>query len=180
MTPMTELSPLQPLGTSDCEAIRAGLVAQPVAAVTSVGFVVGAGVLWRVWPQPARGPSQFLYATTLALTGIGSVLYHGPQGRVAAVLHDTSIAALLTQAVAVPVIRRVRQRPMLARRAHGPAGAAGAVLTAAVVAYGLGRTGSPACRPGSLLQWHGAWHLLAATAFTTWGATLWPTAGTLR
>jgi hypothetical protein len=183
--PMTQPRPVRPLGTSDCEAIRAGWLAQPVAAATSTGFVVGAGVLWRLWARSARGPSpiepsQVVYATTLALTGIGSVLYHGPQGRAAAVVHDTTIAAMLVQAVAVPVVRRARRRPVLARHAQRPAVATGAALTAAIVAYGLGRTASPACRPGSLLQWHGVWHVLAAAGFTTWGATLWPTRMRLR
>jgi hypothetical protein len=32
------------------------------------------------------------------------------------------------------------------------------------LAFLFGRTGSPLCRPGSLLQIHAAWHLLVAVA----------------
>lgn len=43
----------------------------------------------------------------------------------------------------------------------------------------LGRSGGPWCRPGSLLQAHAAWHLLAATALLLWlgrGARMGPPA----
>jgi hypothetical protein len=36
----------------------------------------------------------------------------------------------------------------------------------------------PMCRPESLLQAHGLWHLLAAAAFTAWAGALWTRAGT--
>ena len=36
-----------------------------------------------------------------------------------------------------------------------------------LVAYGLGRTGSPACRPASLFQWHAVWHVLGAVALAS-------------
>lgn len=44
----------------------------------------------------------------------------------------------------------------------------GAVLAGAVVAYLLGRTGSPICEPGSGAQLHGLWHVLTALALALW------------
>ena len=33
-----------------------------------------------------------------------------------------------------------------------------------LAAYAAGRSGSPLCRPDSLRQYHGAWHVLSAAA----------------
>jgi 1-acyl-sn-glycerol-3-phosphate acyltransferase len=42
------------------------------------------------------------------------------------------------------------------------------VTVLAVVAYALGRTGSPLCDPDSIVQFHGAWHVLTALAVLVW------------
>ncbi len=46
------------------------------------------------------------------------------------------------------------------------------------VAYLLGQTGSPLCRPESLFQWHAIWHILVAVALVAYAHTLshgrWP------
>ena len=42
------------------------------------------------------------------------------------------------------------------------------LLAGGGVCWALGRSGGPWCRPGSLLQAHAAWHLLAACAIFLW------------
>ena len=37
-------------------------------------------------------------------------------------------------------------------------------LALGLAAYAAGRSGSPLCRPDSLWQYHGAWHVLSAAA----------------
>ncbi len=41
-------------------------------------------------------------------------------------------------------------------------------LVVAGVAYGFGRSGSPLCDPDSVVQLHGAWHVLSALAVVVW------------
>ncbi len=43
-----------------------------------------------------------------------------------------------------------------------------AALAVGLVAFALSRTGGPLCRPESLLQGHGLWHLLTAAALGLW------------
>jgi hypothetical protein len=43
-------------------------------------------------------------------------------------------------------------------------GLLGGLVALGGLAFLFGRTGSPLCRPGSLLQIHAAWHLLVAVA----------------
>lgn len=66
---------------------------------------------------------------------------------------------------------------LILRRGLRPGGdathryAAWAVLGVAAVAGGswlLGRTGSPACDPDGVLQFHGLWHLLSSVIFGLW------------
>jgi hypothetical protein len=42
--------------------------------------------------------------------------------------------------------------------------AAAGVFALGLAAYAAGRSGSPLCRPDSLWQYHGAWHVLSAAA----------------
>ena len=148
------------LGASDCEALRDGWLGQPVNTLSSVAYVVaGAYVLRRGGPR--------LPALALAAVGVGSVLYHGPMTPGAGLAHDGSIVAL---AATVPLAWRSRSL----RWPPVPAVIAGG---AAIVVNLLTRTGAPLCRPGSLLQGHGAWHVLTALAIALWFA---PPAGLRR
>lgn len=171
-------APEGPLGGSDCEAVSDGLLAQPVAAVTSLAYVV-AGV-WLAWSWLGAGTPHrrwsLLYAALLVLVGVGSVLYHGPGGSVAAVLHDLPVAALLFLAALTPVIRAGRRRPPVPVVTRKDLLALGVAVGAAVVAYLAGRTGSPICEPTSVLQPHGVWHAGSALALALWGRLLWPAA----
>lgn len=160
------------LGLADCEAVRQAVVAQPAAATTSLAFVAGSLVVL------ARGDGSTgvrIYAATMAAVGLGSWWYHGPQAAGAEAVHDATIGVLLAEAAGIPLIRRLRgDAPLVSApgRLAWTWTAVGLLATAGG-AYVLGRTESPLCRPESLLQAHGLWHLLAAGAFTAWGSALW-------
>jgi hypothetical protein len=85
------------LGGSDCEALRDGLLAQPVNAVSSLSYaVVGGWLLAGASRAPARErPVQAAYGVCLIATGLGSVGYHGPMQPGARLGHDLPIVALL-------------------------------------------------------------------------------------
>lgn len=143
-------------GHSDCERIVGGALAQPVLAVTSLAYVaVGVAVLW--WAVRVRSPLAAAAGAALVAVGAGSFAFHGPQPSWAGLAHDLPI-------VAVGVVYAAG----LARsgRRHGwsawvaPVG----VFALGLAAYAAGRSGSPLCRPDSLWQYHGAWHVLSAVA----------------
>jgi len=142
--------------------------------MTSLAFVGGAVVLWQ--GRAERGHHEWVapagYPETLALTGLGSWWYHGLQGRGARVLHDGSIALMVTEAVAVPVVRVARGRAPIPPGGRRQAAVAGGLMAGAALAYVLGRTGSPLCRPDSLIQWHGAWHRAEHGSLAGWRRSL--------
>lgn len=155
------------IGASDCERLRPGPLAQPVNAVTSLAYVAGAGVVAARLGRSAQGPARdvLAYAATLALVGLGSVAFHGPQPRGARAMHDLPVYALAGLVAGTPVVRLAQGRGAVpgwsARRGVLAAGLA--VLSAA--AYAGGRTGAPTCDPDSPLQLHGAWHVGSAATF---------------
>lgn len=162
-------------GTSDCEAVRDSLLSQPVLAVSSLSFVaVGAWLLWawRDLPSPQRWPAR-TYAGLLVMVGVGSVDFHGPRSAAAQVLHDVPIVLLVGQAVAVPVSRLLRRRPVLRRGSRTPVVLAAGLAVMASAAYAAGRTSAPWCDPESWAQPHAAWHILVACALALWGSALW-------
>jgi hypothetical protein len=164
------------LGDGDCEALRPGLLGQPVNTVTSLAHVVAGCWLATRVPQVRPGDRAVAatYAGLVALTGVGSVAYHGPQFPGAQTLHDTPILAAGVVGSSVPLGRvRARRRPV---PGWSPRLAAAFPATVAVAAasYRAGRTDSRWCRPRSLLQPHGLWHLCTAALLAMWGVALWP------
>jgi hypothetical protein len=165
------------LANVDCERLSDGLLAQPVAAVSSLSFVV-AGV-WLASRRPSRSTEPMVattYAALVALVGVGSVAYHGPQGPGAKLLHDGSIVLVIAVGALVPLVRRMRGAPALCQGGGLAFRIACAAAAAGVVAYVLGRTGAPLCDPRSPLQPHALWHVLVAVALAAWGAALWASA----
>jgi hypothetical protein len=148
------------LGGSDCERLRAGWLAQPANAVSSLAYVaVGGWLLWRGRRPGLDRAAVLTGGAGLVAAGLGSVAYHGPQPGWAHTAHDGSIVtlALVIAGQNIRVIARA-----------GPAALA-AVWTGAapwlavgLAAYVAGRTGSPLCRPDSLWQPHAVWHGLSA------------------
>lgn len=144
------------LGQSDCERIVDEALAQPVLAVTSLAYVAAGLVVlgWAVW---GRSPLAGCAAVVLVAIGIGSFAYHGPAPSWAKPAHDLPIIAAGVVYVALLVRSRRRQW----RSVWAPAAGLFAV---GLIAYAAGRSGSPMCRPDSLWQYHGAWHVLSAMA----------------
>ncbi len=163
------------LGDGDCEAVRPGRLGQPVNTATSLAYVAAGGWLLRRVPAlPAEARAGAIaYATLAALNGAGSVAYHGPQFPGAQFLHDAPVAGLVAVGAAVPLWRAVRHRQAL----PGWSGRRGAALAATVAlagaSYAAGRTTSPLCRPRSLWQFHGLWHVATAGVVALHGAAVW-------
>ncbi len=179
------------LGASDCERLGAGLLAQPVNAITGLGIVLAGVVLvaralrapqQRDLPARRAGAEPFpsarrsgappkprveplVFGATVVATGVGSVLYHGPQPSHAEAVHDLSILAVLSQVAFYEVRYRLRGRPANPKAFR----VALASLGIGAAAFALGRTSSPLCDPDSPVQLHGAWHLLAALSLAAYG-----------
>ncbi|MGV1004999.1 MAG: hypothetical protein ACOYEV_09590 [Candidatus Nanopelagicales bacterium] len=170
------MNPLDALGGSDCEGLAAGWMAQPVNMITSFAYVlvaIWAALRIRHLPQAQRLGSA-VYAATLALVGLGSVDYHGPQSPAAKFLHDAPIAALAVWVALLLLARRRGGRPLLPGASRRSLIALGVVWAAAIASYPLGRTDSPICDPASLAQVHGLWHVLTALGFGVIFALLFP------
>lgn len=162
------------LGASDCERIRQdGGLAQPVNAVTSLAYVAAAAVLAVELVRSGTGTrAGMTYSGMLALVGVGSVLYHGPQPPGARRLHDLPIPAALLAAAASPLAERRAGSDPLPGRSRRRYVRLVALWTASGLAYAGGRTGAPTCDPDSRLQLHGLWHVLSAAALATLGHIL--------
>ena len=80
------------LGESDCELLGDGNLAQPVNALTSVGYVlIGAVVMARATRLRTRRAEALLFGVLLIGVGVGSVLFHGPQPAGSKAMHDLPI-----------------------------------------------------------------------------------------
>lgn len=178
--------------TVDCEALRQGILRQPVNALTSLALVVAG--LWLL----RRGGARWVGLALIA-TGIGSFLFHGPLAPEGEWIHDVTLAWLLS----VVLVEQLRLPAFIHLSGLGAfaagfallpatadwimAGLAVAIvialvarsptrgtwlqllLLATVAALGrLGATGGPWCSETSLLQLHGVWHIGAAAAVTWW------------
>ena len=115
--------------------------------------------------RPGRAPLAGTAGVALVAVGVGSVIFHGPQPSWAGLAHDWPIFA--AGAVYAAGLARSRRPQWRSRWA-----AAAGVFTLGVAAYAAGRSGSPFCRPDSLWQYHGAWHVLSAAALG-WAARPW-------
>jgi Ceramidase len=86
------------VGTSDCEHIGQGLLAQPVNTLSSLAYVVaGIVLLWRA--LVARSSPRVVlavYAVMVVAVGLGSIAFHGPMPSWGHFAHDLSIAAVLS------------------------------------------------------------------------------------
>ncbi|WCO66943.1 hypothetical protein PO878_20835 [Iamia majanohamensis] len=83
------------LATSDCEACRPGWVSQPANTLSSLAYVATGGLLARDarrLPRAERTATRVL-AGAIAAAGLGSVLYHGPGGRLSRWAHDATLVA---------------------------------------------------------------------------------------
>ncbi|MGH3958915.1 hypothetical protein [Mycobacterium sp.] len=144
-------------GHSDCERIVVGAaLAQPVLALTSLAYVA-AGMAVLAWAVQVRAPLAGAAGVALVAVGAGSFAYHGPQPSWATFAHDWPIVAAGAVYTASLARSGCRQR-------WSAWAAPAAVFALGLAAYVAGRSGSPLCRPDSLWQYHGAWHVLSAAA----------------
>jgi hypothetical protein len=103
------------IGESDCENIGSGFLAQPVNAVSSLAFAVfGIVVLFSMSNrETVERSNRMTFGILMIGTGIGSVLFHGPQGQAGKYLHDvTFVLTLLALATMnlVGILHWSRQR----------------------------------------------------------------------
>jgi hypothetical protein len=135
---------------ADCESFHDGLLAEPVNSLSSLAYVAAGAWVWR--QDRPRGAA-------LMAVGVGSFAYHARGGTAAHVLHDGSIAVIAAiVAASIPRLATgARARPRVAAFAVG-------AFALAVPFQLFGRTGGPLCRPDSVFQAHGAWHVLTAAA----------------
>ena len=153
---MQVLSAPRGFGHSDCERIVDGALAQPVLAVTSLAYVA-AGIAVLCWAIRLKARLAGTAGVALVAVGAGSVVFHGPQPSWAGPAHDWPIVAVGALYAAGLVWTGRRQW----RSVWAPAAG---VFALGLAAYAAGRSGSPLCRPDSLWQYHGAWHVLSAAA----------------
>lgn len=154
---------LAALGGTDCEHIGTGWLAQPANADSSLAYVAVGG--WLLHRAAGRIDRVVLVVagTAMAVVGLASVAYHGPQPTWAEPAHDWSIAWLAVVLIGLVVWRSAQESGWRAAAVDARWWwAAGACWTAALVAYVTGRTGSRLCQPESLWQPHAAWHVLSA------------------
>lgn len=188
-------SQIQPPATADCERILESWWGQPVNTVTSVGFVVAAGLVW--WHR-----RDLPTAVLLAAIGAGSIAFHGPMPAWGEFLHDASIVLTLAWILLVEVGKErfwplafavglaVSATPVVAdpvqallavaaigailavsRRGPRRLTAVGIVATGALIGT-LSRTGGPLCVPDSVWQGHGLWHIAAAAGLALWALAI--------
>ena len=80
------------LGGGDCEGLRPGLLHQPVNSLSSLAYVAaGVWIATRRRTGRADRMAAPVFGATVIGTGIGSLLYHGPQWPGSAILHDVAI-----------------------------------------------------------------------------------------
>lgn len=151
--------------------IRSGPVAQPANTLTSLAYVV-AGL--QVGRSREAGPAGRVFGALLAGVGLGSVAFHGAATAWGKWLHDRTIVAMALFVAAWDAKRAItcRRHGMPLREigrdlALTHAAMAGVLAVGAAVALSS-RTGAPLCRPRSLLQGHGVWHVLTAIALAMW------------
>ncbi len=133
-------------------------------AVRAFGHILG----WRPGIQ-AGG-----YAIGLVAIGLGLAAINGASDPFAGTL---AAGAVLGEVTTLSGDRRTRRSEGLRRGALARKVGLAAIALGGV-AYLLGQTGSPLCRPESLFQWHAIWHILVAVALVAYAHTLshgrWP------
>ena len=98
------------------------------------------------------------YAVGLAAVGLGLAAIHGASDPFAGTL---AAGAVVGEIATVSGDRRARS--VSGARSRTVARGVGLVAIAfGGIAFLLGRTGSPLCRPDSVFQWHALWHVLVA------------------
>lgn len=108
------------------------------------------------------------YALGLVAVGLGLAAIHGASDPFAGTL---AAGAVVGEIATVSGDRRARSSS--AGRSRTVARGVGIIAIAlGGVAFLLGRTGSPLCRPDSVFQWHALWHVLVAISLVAYAYAL--------
>jgi hypothetical protein len=111
--------------------VGSGWLAQPANAVSSLSFSI-VGLALVPWALRGTGTERWVRVVVsglLVLTGIGSVLYHGPQGAGSGYVHDLSFIALIVSLAVANIAASAGLSPT--------ALAAAMVLAVGTAAFGL-------------------------------------------
>lgn len=186
----------------DCETLRSTFPAQPVAASTAVAFLVAALWLAHrhrdrdttVFAGTLAGvgaTSLWFHALSTApatpesIAVVAMASWLGTWAQSSGPISDRRLAGWAAGVIAAAAIILLRPESRHAVTAGALVLAAVGVLPRArkvwtglgtlgvgAALYALSRTGGPLCRPDSLFQGHGLWHILAAAALATIGDAL--------
>ena len=165
----------EPLGLSDCEALREALLMQPVNAISSLAFVIAAAIAALLLRNSngSISPLAWTSCALLGLIGFGSFDYHGPQSVAANTLHNASILLLLALLITELAARLIRRDQLLPGASRPRIVVLVSCTLMGLVCYGLGRTDSTACDPMSVVQLHALWHILIAAAAALLILSMW-------
>lgn len=108
------------------------------------------------------------YAIGLAAVGLGLAVIHGASDPFAGTL---AAGAVVGEIATVSGERRTPP-PGVSRSEAVARGVGLAAIALGGVAFLLGQTGSPLCRPDSVFQWHALWHVLVAVSLTAYAYAL--------
>ena len=130
-----------------------GTVAQWLHDVAFLG-ILGLLAGWHVGRLFGREDAG-AWVGALGITTVAGLAHPTLTGAV------TAVAVVLVVVVVVAEAVAQRRTPRLSPVFDGRLVA---IVVVAGVAYGFGRSGSPLCDPDSVVQLHGAWHVLSALA----------------
>lgn len=119
----------------DGERVRAGVVAQPANAASSIAYLAAGAWLWRRRRHGEVPALRGAVAAALVADGVGGVGFHGPGDRASRWVHDVGLLTTVAALGAVDLVRAGR----LTHR--GGIGALAGVAGGAAVVVGV--------RPGS-------------------------------
>jgi len=108
------------------------------------------------------------YAVGLVAVGLGLAAIHGASDPFAGTL---AAGAVVGEVATVSGGRRTR-RSGAPRSGTVARGVGLAAIALGGVAYLLGQSGSPLCRPESVFQWHALWHVLVAVSLVAYAYAL--------
>ena len=104
----------QRIGESDCETIGSGFLAQPINALSSLAFsVIGVAMIW--WATRVDGSERIVrivFGVLMVLTGVGSVMFHGPQGPGSQFGHDVTFLVTIWFVAVINVAATYRWKPV--------------------------------------------------------------------
>ncbi|WP_222721521.1 hypothetical protein [Actinomadura sp. HBU206391] len=165
-------------GTDRADRVTAVVFGAAVLSI-GVGSLLYHGPQWpgSAVVHDATIPSAVLFITVNDLALLRGWGLHRQMTTYAMAVAAACLLAVVLPAssgtvVALSAVSAVAAEAMLVRRRRDHSARAALLLAGTLLAAALaglaGRTGSPLCRPHSLLQGHALWHVLTAAALLQW------------